>query len=96
MPTAVADWVFEKAAGIYHKEEAAGFCELIYEPHPDKRIGFLRAELETRHGTIRAAWFYEGEAVRYELETAVPTTVMLGETKSTVAPGKYTFRQSPK
>lgn len=93
---AVADWVFEKAAGIRHKEEAAGFSELIYEPHPDKRIGYLRAELETRHGTIRAAWFYEGEAIRYELETAVPTTVILGEIKSTVAPGKYTFRQSAK
>ena len=88
---AVADWVFEKAAGIRHEEDAPGFAALIYEPHPDPRIGFLNAELETRRGTIRASWQYDGSSVRYELETPVPVTVRLDQTERQLAAGSYTF-----
>jgi alpha-L-rhamnosidase len=88
---AVADWVFEKAAGIRHEEDAPGFAALVYEPHPDPRIGFLRAELETRHGTIRASWHYEDTGIRYELETPVPALIRLDGKERHVAPGSYTF-----
>ena len=88
---AVADWVFEKAAGIRHEEDASGFASLVYEPHPDPRIGFLRAELETRHGTIRASWHYEDTGIRYELETPVPALIRLDGKERHVLPGSYTF-----
>ena len=88
---AAADWVFEKAAGIRHAEDAPGFSELLYEPHPDARIGFLTAELETRHGKIRAAWYFEGNSVRYDLETPVQAQVRLSDRRLIVAPGSYTF-----
>ena len=88
---AVADWVFEKAAGIRHEENAPGFSTLIYEPHPDPRIGFLKAELETRHGRICASWRYEGDGIRYELETPVPVTVRLDHTQRQLEAGSYTF-----
>ncbi len=91
---AVADWVFEKAAGIRHEEEAPGFAKLIYEPHPDARIGFLKAELETRNGRISASWRYEGDGIRYELTTPVPTVVILKNETREVAAGSYTFWQS--
>ncbi len=35
----VADWFFEQAAGILHAEDQPGFAELIYRPHPDRRLG---------------------------------------------------------
>ncbi len=91
---AVADWVFEQAAGIRHDEEHPGFSELIYAPHPDARLGWLQARLDTRHGPVSALWVCREEGVRYELETPVRTLVCLGGKEKWVSPGKYTFTES--
>ena len=80
----VADWVFEQAAGISHDEEHPGFTEVIWEPHPDKRAGWMTATLETRNGRIRASWRYDGDQIRYEIDTPVTTEIRL--------PGKESFR----
>ena len=88
---AVADWVFEKAAGIFHAEDQPGFAELIYAPHPDRRLGWLQAGLETRFGPVRASWTYREDGIRYELETPVRTLVCLNGEKRRVEKGKYTF-----
>ncbi|MBQ9307086.1 MAG: alfa-L-rhamnosidase, partial [Clostridia bacterium] len=88
---AVADWVFEQAAGLRHAEDQPGFSELIYAPHPDPRIGWLQARLDTRHGTVRALWVCEEDGVRYELTTPVRTKVCLGGKAQWVNPGQYTF-----
>ena len=88
---AVADWVFEQAAGIRHGEDQPGFSELIYEPHPDPRIGWLQAKLETRHGSISALWACEKDGIRYELETPVRTLVCLNGGQQWLNPGRYVF-----
>ena len=88
---AVADWVFEQAAGIRHDEDHPGFSELVYEPHPDRRLGWLQAKLDTRHGTVSALWVCEGDSIRYELETPVRTLVCLQGRQYWVNPGKHTF-----
>ena len=91
---AVADWVFEQAAGIRHDEYHPGFSELIYEPRPDSRIGWLEAKLDTRRGTIRAKWACEEGGIRYTLETPADTIVRIGGTEQRVKPGRYTFWQA--
>lgn len=88
---AVADWVFEQAAGIFHDDKHPGFSEMMYQPHPDRRVGWLTASLHTRQGLIRASWRWEGDRVRYELKTPVPTRVNLAGKSFTVQPGKYVF-----
>ena len=88
---AVADWVFEKAAGILHTEDKPGFAELIWAPQPDKRIGWLQARLDTKHGPIRALWAYREDGIRYELDTPVPTLVCLNREQRWVEKGKHTF-----
>ena len=88
---AVADWVFEQAAGIRHAEDQPGFSELIYAPHPDPRIGWLQAKLDTRRGTVSALWVCEGDGVRYELSTPVPAIIHLDGKAWFVDPGQYTF-----
>ena len=88
---AVADWVFEQAAGIRHDEEHPGFSELIWQPRPDPRVGWLTASLRTRRGPIRASWRYEENGIRYELKTPVPARVVLNGKADTVPPGKYVF-----
>ena len=88
---AVADWIFEQAAGIQHDESHPGFSELIYAPHPDIRLGWLSADLLTRHGKIRTKWTCQGDHIRYELSTPVPALVCLnGETRR-VEKGDYVF-----
>ncbi len=88
---AVADWVFEQAAGIQHAEDKPGFEELIYAPHPDARLGWLQAKLDPRHGTVSALWVCQEDGIRYELETPVHTKVCLNGKETWVKPGKYTF-----
>lgn len=88
---AVADWIFEQAAGILHDEAHPGFSELIYAPHPDARPGWLQARLNTRHGMVSARWDYQKDGIRYELETPVRTRVCLNGEEKWVNPGRYTF-----
>ncbi len=88
---AVADWVFERAAGIRHAEDRPGFTELIYEPHPDARAGWLQAKVITRRGPVSAFWQWEADGVRYELDTPVPALIRLSGGEKIVAPGKYIF-----
>lgn len=88
---AVADWFFEQAAGIRHAEDRPGFIELIYAPCPDRRLGWLRAKLETRHGPVSALWICENGSIRYELETPVRTLVCLNGEERWVEKGRYTF-----
>ena len=88
---AVADWVFEQAAGIRHDEDHPGFSGLIYSPHPDARLGWLEARLDTRHGTVNALWTCEDGGIRYELDTPVRTLVRLDGRERWVDPGKHIF-----
>ena len=88
---AVADWVFEAAAGIRHDEAHPGFSELIWQPLPDRRVGWLTASLYTRNGLIRATWRYESDQIRYELKTPVRTLVRLAGREIEVQPGRYVF-----
>ena len=90
---AVIDWVYEKAAGLAHDEDAPGFSRLRFEPHPNKRLGWLSAELETRSGMIRSRWQYENDCVMIELESPVPVTTILPSGTKELAPGSYTFRE---
>lgn len=87
----VIDWIYEKAAGIRHDETSPGFSEVVIEPHPDKRLGWLEAEIVTRNGRIRSKWVCQEEVIRYELETEVPALVKIGNTRRKVLPGSYVF-----
>lgn len=88
---AVADWVYEKAAGIRSLENAPGFACVRIEPHPDRRLGWLEASIDTRHGKISSKWTYTGEGVRYEIETAVPAQIIIEGRELSVEPGSYTL-----
>ncbi|MCD8013699.1 MAG: glycoside hydrolase family 78 protein, partial [Lachnospiraceae bacterium] len=52
----VADWIYEKAAGIQVMEDAPGFAKVRIEPHPDQRIDWLEASIDTRHGKVSSRW----------------------------------------
>lgn len=92
---AVADWIYEEAAGI--TPELPGFEKARIEPKPDGRLGWLEASLETRHGKITSGWSYEsiaeagGMGIRYEIEAEMPAVIVINEKEYQVKPGKYIF-----
>ena len=88
---AVADWVYCVAAGITRDEAHPGYEKAIIAPHPDVRLGWLKASLETRHGRIRSEWKQTGGLWRYEIETPVDATITIGSISHTVTKGTYTF-----
>ena len=44
------------------------YKKISIAPHPDKRLGFVNASLETRQGLLRSNWYYKGDIVYYEFE----------------------------
>lgn len=87
----VMGWVYEEAAGIQTVEEAPGFERVRIAPNPDKRLGWLEASLDTKHGRIFSGWYYETEGLRYEIHTPVQAHVVLGGKEYDLKPGKYLF-----
>ena len=88
---AVADWVYEKAAGIQPREEAPGFAKVRIAPQPDERLGWLDASINSRHGKIRSFWKYEGGKVRYEITVPVDAEIVIDGQVRRVPAGTYVF-----
>ena len=63
---AVFDWIFGVSSGI--KPIEPGYRKIAFAPHPDKRLGFADASIETALGRVALSWKYVGEAVRYAIE----------------------------
>lgn len=89
---AVADWIYEVAAGISQREHSAGFENPIIQPHPDRRIGWLSAELDTRFGRISSKWSYTSDdRVRYEITVPVRAEIIIDNDVKSVEKGTYIF-----
>lgn len=88
---AVADWLYEEAAGIRQAEGSAGFSGIRIEPKADRRLDWLEASIDTRRGTVRSGWKWIGKELRYEIETPVRTEVVIDGMSRTVEAGRYTF-----
>lgn len=87
----VADWVYEKAAGIRLPEEAPGFAAVKFQPMPDERMEWMEASIETRHGKISSGWRHTEGRIRYEICTPVAATVVIGGQEKKILPGSYVF-----
>lgn len=85
----VIDWMYEKAAGIRHDEAHPGFTRAVIAPTPDRRLGWMEAEIDTHAGRIASRWTCLEDGVRYEIDTAVPATVVIDEIERELAPGRY-------
>ena len=87
----VADWVYGVACGIKTVDEKPGFEEVIIAPTPTKKLDYLSAKLETRHGEITSAWYKEENGFRYEITTPVKATVIIDGVTYNVEKGSYVF-----
>lgn len=89
---AVADWIYEEAAGIHTIETYPGFEKIIIEPKPDKRIQWLEASIDTRHGKILTRWDNEEDGIKYTISTPVQASIIINGVEQKVEPGHYNFR----
>ena len=85
----VCDWLYSTAAGI--KPDKPGFESVIIEPIPDKRLGSISSSLDTAYGTVKSSWRYEGDTVRYKIETPVKATVIINNEKYFISRGIHRF-----
>lgn len=85
----VADWVYEKAAGICPMK--AGFEKIKIAPHPDRRLRWLEASIETRQGLVSVKWSYYEDQVKYEIITPVEAVVIIDGAEYEVKKGEYIF-----
>ena len=74
---AVLDWMVGVCAGISPVESAPAYREILLTPHPDSRLGFAEAVLETRQGRVRSYWCCKEDRVCYELEIPHGATATL-------------------
>ena len=88
---AVADWVYTVAAGIQTVEEKPGYAAVRIAPQPDKRLDWLEASVETRHGLVLSRWEKQENLWRYEIETPVEAEVVIDGRKTFCRPGRYIF-----
>ena len=88
---AVADWVYEKAAGIRVVENAPGFEKVVIAPQPDARIGRLSASIDTRHGKVSSLWYHTDGRVRYEITVPVAAEIRIDGKTYNVEKGTYLF-----
>lgn len=86
---AVADWVYEVAAGI--KPEKAGFEKIRIEPNPDERLGFLDVSIDTRKGKVSSKWIYKNGKVQYEITTPSEADIVIDGKTYSAKPGTYMF-----
>ena len=92
----VADWVYMVAAGINTVENAPGYEKILIAPHPDIRLDWLKAVLETRHGKVTSEWKKEENFWRYEINTPVDTAIVIDGKNYQVKAGSYCFYSEQK
>ena len=90
----VYDWMFNIAVGISPRADAPAYREIDLAPHPDKRLGFVNAGIETAQGIVRCAWYYKGNDVYYEFEIpegSVAHLTLPNGYRETLSAGSYCF-----
>jgi alpha-L-rhamnosidase len=88
----VAAWMYRVAAGIKPTEEFPAYERFEISPIPDKRLGYVRASIDTRHGKITSEWKYEDGGIRYcfEIPEGTVARVRIDGTVREMGAGKYT------
>ena len=91
---AVNDWIFGVACGI--KPTAPAYKTVDIAPHPDKRLGYAQASIDSRNGKIDVYWYYKGDKVYYEITVPENVTARLtlpSGYNETLSGGVYHFAE---
>ena len=88
----VGEWLQRYVAGI--DAGTPGFAQIRIQPHPDRRLSFVRASFESVRGRIESAWTLSGNkfalSVTVPANTAATVTLPDGQTQE-IGSGAYEF-----
>lgn len=90
----VADWMYEKAAGITRSEEKPGFEEVIFAPHATDKIDSFFAEINTVNGFVKSGWYHdENGKIIYEFTAPKESKAIVNGKEFTVPKGTTTYME---
>ncbi len=89
----VFGWVYEWVLGIKLLPCGAGYDKIVISPKADKRLGFAKGSVITRHGRLAVAWSFIDGKVRYELSVpeGMEATFLLDGNEHICRGGSYCF-----
>jgi alpha-L-rhamnosidase len=91
---AVGDWMFSTVAGIRPDENEPGYKHIIFEPKPNKELGYAKARILTKNGEIISSWEYKGDSNLCEFSFTIPdgshATLYLDDEEYEFVSGTYT------
>ncbi|MCM1388062.1 MAG: glycoside hydrolase family 78 protein [Bacillus sp. (in: Bacteria)] len=89
---AVAGWLIDSAAGIRLEHG-----NIIIQPYPDRRLGYINAVYDSPAGRIGSAWRIEDDRITYEfhIPANAQATVILGDKIFKLESGGYLVSKSP-
>ena len=65
---AVAAWLYRDVAGIAPDVREPGYAKIIFQPRPDSRISWAKADVDTRYGKAGISWREVGDKHLAEIE----------------------------
>ncbi|MGM9625176.1 MAG: family 78 glycoside hydrolase catalytic domain [Eubacteriales bacterium] len=90
---AVASWMYGTMCGIKPDEEKPGYQNIKIKPIPDARLDYVRAELDTKYGTVKAGW--EKCEGGFRIHAVVPAgataDITVGDKTYHVEAGTYSY-----
>ncbi len=90
---AVAAFMYEVMAGIHVDENAPGFQHILFQPIPDKRIDYVKASIDTKHGPVKSGWTRENDQISYifEVPSGCTATARIGDQEFSLGEGSHTM-----
>lgn len=88
---AVADFLYGKLCGIEPIEP--GFRIIRFAPHPDKRLEWAEACIQTRYGMVRSGWkkLQQGWEFTFEIPESCKAYIEIGKDQELINSGIYTY-----
>ena len=91
---AVGDWLYSTVAGIRPDEKEPGYKHIIFEPIPNKELGYAKARILTPNGEIISSWEFKGDSNLCEFSFTIPdgsyATLYLDDEEYEFVSGTYT------
>ena len=91
---AVGDWIFGAVCGIEILPDGAGYKHIAITPHPCRRLGFAKGEIETAEGRLVSEWRYTEDGIRFDFAVPAGTTAEIclpNGRRETVSGGEYSY-----
>lgn len=86
---AICGWIIDSVCGIRFSDKKVKIC-----PHPDKALGYARAEYQSPWGKVVSGWKYDGDEISYEIEIPSNTraeVVLPDGRRQVLEAGSYKF-----